>query len=318
MRRVWFRTAAVSDDARPPVDVTRLAAARAALVATPDLRQKHAELAKLLVRQGGADDLDAVTSTWATRDPLDADLLTARAASRAWRGDRDGTLRILSGLLVSPGLAPAVQSEIAATLARAEERAGHPALACALREGGVESKPDDEGGLAAVLACARGASDADAARWSLLAKDDAARTRVAAAAAKLSAAPREDALFGDVVVDATWDSGAGADLDVAVIDPGGRRLAWASSNKGVRARDCTSRTHEALAVSSGSAGAFAVEVVRADAGELGRSVSGKLRITSMGNTRVVPFVLSGDRAQVARVDVRFESRLEPVSSWQTW
>jgi hypothetical protein len=33
---------------------------------------------------------------------------------------------------------------------------------------------------------------------------------------------------------------------------------------------------------------------------------------------VVPFVLVGDRQQVARVDVRFDSRLEPVNVWPAW
>jgi hypothetical protein len=142
---------------------------------------------------------------------------------------------------------------------------------------------------------------------------------VSAVAAKLLTTTRpEDPLFGDVIVDATWDAGAGADLDVAVIDPSGKRMSWASAARNVRARDCTSRTHEALAVSSGAAGAFVVEVVRAEGREGTLPVSGKLRITSLGRTQTVPFTLVGQRDQVARVDVRFESRLESLSSLPAW
>jgi hypothetical protein len=320
MRRVWFRTATVAADDRPPVDTTKLEAARVALAGSPDLRQRHADLAKLLVREGNVEDLEAVATRWASRDPLDPDLLTVRAAARAWRGDRDGAMRVLSGMLASPATASSAQADIATSLARAEERALHADTACALRVSAAESKPEDVDVVAAAVACERGrGADVSATRWLTSAKDDAMRSRVSAAAAKLLTTTRpEDALFGDVVVDATWDAGAGADLDVAVIDPSGKRMSWASAARSVRARDCTSRTHEALAVSSGAAGAFIVEVVRAEGREGTLPVSGKLRITSLGRTQTVPFTLVGQRDQVARVDVRFESRLESLSSWSAW
>jgi hypothetical protein len=149
-------------------------------------------------------------------------------------------------------------------------------------------------------------------------KDDATRTRVSAAAAKLGPGTVVEPVFGDVAVDATWDGAAGADLDVAIVDPAGRRLAWASASRNVRANDCTSTTHEALAVSSGATGPFLVEVVRSDGATGGSPVTGKLRITALGRTQVVPFVLTGSRAQVARVSVGMDSRLEPIADGWTW
>ena len=143
-------------------------------------------------------------------------------------------------------------------------------------------------------------------------KDDASRRRVDQAAAKIAGAAPSDTVFGDIVVDATWDVADGADLDLAVVDPSGRRLAWASTARNVRARDCTSETRESLGVSSSAAGAFVVEVVRGDGRSDATPVRGNLRVTALGRTQVVPFVLVGTRAQVARVDVRFESRLEPI------
>jgi hypothetical protein len=320
MRRVWFRTAAISGDGRSPVDASKLETARAALADAPDLRQRHADLARLLTRAGSAGELEAVADRWSTRDPLDPDLLTARAAARAWRGDRVGALRILSGMLASPSTSSAAQADIASALARAEERAVQPVIACALRVAAAESRPEDVATVAAAVACQRGQGDeASAARWIAAAKDEPTRTRLSFAAAKLLAAPRaEDAMFGDVSVDATWDDRPGVDLDIAVIDPSGRRLSWASAASRVRARDCTSRLHEALGVSSSAAGAFVVEIVRADATASSAPVRGSVRISSLGRTQVVPFVLVGDRQQVARVDVRFDSRLEPVNVWPAW
>jgi hypothetical protein len=140
---------------------------------------------------------------------------------------------------------------------------------------------------------------------------------VSAAAAKATpAATLADTVFGDVVVDATWDASAGVDLDVGIVDPSGRRLSWASAARNVRASDCTSQAHEALGVSSSATGPFVVEITRADGARsdrlTDRPITGRLRITSLGKTQVVPFVLTGSRVQVARVDVRMDSRLETI------
>jgi hypothetical protein len=313
MRRVWFRVAAIAADDRPTVDVAKIESARAALAASPDARQRHAELAKLLVRQGNADAVESLAAKWAERDPLDADALTLRATAKAWQGDRNGALRILSGVLASPSMSVGAQSEVASTIARAEERAGRRARACALRVAAAEGKPADATAVAAAIACerAQGRSSSEA-RWLASLKDDAARGRASAGAAKLApGAPQADSLFGDVVVDATWDASAGADLDVGVVDPSGKRLAWASAARNVRASDCTSLAHEALAVSSGATGPFVIEVVRAEGALDDRPIRGRVRVTALGQTQTIPFVLTGSRVQTARVDVRMDSRLEP-------
>ena len=320
MRRVWFRTSLVAADDRPAVDAVKVEAARAALAASPDARQRHADLARLLVRQGNLEEVEALASRWAERNPLDVDALTLRATARAWRGDRDGALRVLSGTLASPSMTAAAQVDVASSLARAEERAGRAVEACALRVAAAEGKASDAGLVASAIACERAqARTASADRWLAFAKDGAARTRLSAAAAKVTpGGGLSDTVFGDVVVDATWDASAGVDLDVGIVDPSGRRLSWASAARNVRASDCTSSAHEAMAVSSGTTGRFVVEVVRAGGSSSDRPVSGKLRITSLGQTQTVPFVLVGSRAQVARVDVRMDSRLEPIAMGTTW
>jgi hypothetical protein len=316
MRRVWFRTASIAAEDRPVVDVVKIEAARAALAASPDARQRHAELAKLLVRQGNLADVEALAVKWTERNPLDADALSLRATAKAWRGDREGSLRILSGMLASPSLSASGQSDVATALARAEDRAGRRGRGCALRLAAAESKPADTAAVAAAVACERdeGRSSSET-RWLASLKNDAARTRASAAAAK-SVSPA-DAAVGDVVVDASWDGSAASDLDVGIVDPSGRRLAWASAARNVRASDCTSMVHESLAVSSGGTGPFLVEMVRADGAGGERPIAGKLRITALGRTQVVPFVLTGSRVQVAHVSIAMDSRLEAISDGWT-
>jgi hypothetical protein len=314
MRRVWFRTAAITPGGAGVVDARKLEAARTSLLAAPDARQSHEALAKLLVQLGDAGELDSLAREWSSRDPLDADAIALRATVRARQGDRDGALHVFSGVLSSLTMSTAAQADVAKALARAEERAGRADVACALHVAAAERKPADPETVGAAVACERATGKrASEARWLVSMKDDGARARVAAAAAKtstgsLAAGP----VTGDVVVDATWDPGAGADLDLAVVDPSGHRLSWASPASNVRATDCTSLSHEALAVSSLATGPFVVEIARASAGDETRAVTGTLRITSLGHTQVVPFVLSGDRTQAARVDVRLDSRLEAV------
>jgi hypothetical protein len=87
--------------------------------------------------------------------------------------------------------------------------------------------------------------------------------------------------------------------------------------KNARIEGATARDHESLALSTSDAGAFVVEMVRsnaADAGERTRDVpvSGKVTIRAFGQTREVPFTLTGARTQVARVDARWEAELVPV------
>jgi hypothetical protein len=144
------------------------------------------------------------------------------------------------------------------------------------------------------------------------------RARVASQTAKLEgvlrsgAAPNEAVGFGDIRVEATWEGAAGCDLDIVVVDPNGTRLAWSARAKGVRVADPTSRVHEALAVSTGAAGPFGIELVRADASNI--PVRGTLTVRSVGSTMTRPFVLTASRLQVARATVTWDSRLVPMDT----
>ena len=310
MRKIFVRHATISSDATPAVAAAKIALARSAVEAAPDERGKHKELAKLLALGGQLDELGQTLEKWSVRDPLDADVIVGRADLAARRGDRETSLRILGGALAASAMSRDDAFVLATTVARSYERLGR-GEACAFQVTAAEIRPTDTDALARAVACERRNGRARSAdRWLATLKEPQ-RLLVTNAAAKVDPAKTEVAT-GDVVVSATWDGSA--DLDVVLVDPGGRRAGVATRMKGARIEGATARDHETLALATGEAGAFVVEMARsAPAGE-GRDVpvSGKLTIRAFGQTQTLPFTLTGARAQVARVDVRWDAELVPV------
>ncbi len=296
MRRVFHREATVASfDGTTADPADRVASARAALASAPDDRGKHRDLARALLRRGALDELERVLGDWQKRDPLDADAIALRAELLSSRGDRQSAARVLSGVAAS-------DTARIDDLALGAERAGDDALSCSLRVAAAENKPEDPARVARAVRCERARGRASSAdRW--LTESGAQRVQVETALAKLD---DSSSAFGDIVVDASWTSGT--DLDVAVIDPSGQRLAWLAGRG--RVQDATSRSHERLAVSSGAVGTFLVEIARSDRGI--DPVSGFVNVTAFGATKRVPFVLSGASARVARVDARWVSALVPI------
>jgi len=300
MKRVFHREATIASvDGSAPIAADQLASARAALASAPDDRGKHRELARALERRGSLDELDQVLTAWQQRDPLDPDAIGMRADLLAARGDRKAAARVLGGVASS-------DASRLDDLALGAERLGDTTVACSLRVAAAENRPDDLTRVARAIRCERTQGRATAAdRWLQEARNAKGSSAIDAALAKLDdAAP----VFGDVVVDASWNGGA--DLDVAVIDPNGQRFGWMAGRG--RVVDPTSLAHEKLGISSGSVGTFLVEISRASAGS--DPVSGFVSVTAFGMSKRVPFVLSGPSARVARVDARLVSELVPVDA----
>ena len=311
MKRIFVRRASISSDPTPAVPADKIAAARSAVQAAPDERSKHKELAKLLALGGQLDELGETLEKWSVRDPLDADVIVGRADLAARRGDRESSLRILGGALAASALARDDAFVLATTVARGYERLGR-SEACAFQVTAAELRPTDTDAMARAVACERRLGHAASAdRWLSTLKEPQ-RVSVSNAVAKIDPSKAETAT-GDIVVSATWDGGA--DLDVVIVDPGGRRAGVASRMKGARVEGAMARDHETLGLATNDAGSFVIEMVRAGAGEGGRTdspVSGKLVIRAFGESQTVPFVITGARAQVARVDSRWEAQLVPV------
>lgn len=311
MKKVFVRRATLTADASPGVPADKLAQARAAVAAAPDERSKHKDLARMLALSGQLDELGETLEKWSSRDPLDVDVIVGRADVAARRGERDAALRILGGALAASALTPADAFTVAQAVGRSHDRLGK-AEGCAFHVAAAELRSTDPDALARAIACERAQGRAaSAARW-LAGLKDAQRRAVDAALTKLEA-QRSEGTSGDVVVTASWSGGV--DLDVALVDPSGRRAGAVSRLKNARVEGATSRDRETVALSSNEAGSFLVEVVRTNAGDGAGGtipVSGTVTVKALGQTRSIPFTLTGARAQVARVDVRWEAELVPV------
>lgn len=310
MKRIFVRRGSISADVTTAATSEKIAQARTAVTGAPDDRSKHRDLAKLLAAAGRLDELAEALDRWSTRDPLDAEVIMSRADLAARRGDRDGALRIMSGSLAATALSDKDAFTYASVVARDYERLG-------LREGcaffvtAAELRPTDNEAIARAMTCERAAGHAPSAERWLTNADPAKRTAIASALAKVAAEKTETAT-GDIVVAASWEGGG--DLDLAIVDPAGRRAAAVTRMRGVRVEGAQARDHETVALSSGDAGTFLVEVARATSGESLPPMTGKVTIRAFGQSQTIPFTLTGARTVVGRVDARWEAELVPVES----
>lgn len=308
MKKTYVRRATIAAAGATRGELDKLDAAREAVMRAPDERAKRKEFARLLSRGGRLDELDDVLAAWETRDPFDVDALLFRADAAGRRGDREASLRIATGALSSLALSDDDAFTLATTLARSYERVGDASVACALRITAAELKGNDADARARAVLCERRAGRTSAAdRW-LDGLDGVRRRAVEGALAHVDDAPAAPS-SATIVVSAKWEDGA--DLDLSIVDPSGRRAAAATRLKGARAAGATSRDHETIGLSTGEAGPFLIEIARAG-GEGPTRVRGELEVRAFGKTKTLPFVVTTGAERIARIDVRWDVELVPI------
>jgi hypothetical protein len=308
MRKVFERHVAFdAANAFAAQNGPKLPAAESALAASPDSRDKTVELFALYATTGRVGEAQELTAKWAGRDALDPDALLARADLAARQGDRDRAIRILGGLADLRPNDRAVQTR----LAEMHEAAGDAAQACEHRLAIADMAPGEAKLVAAAIRCARAQGMSDLA--SVLRFDAAEKVRDAIDKLLAGPAPAASGPRGDVQLSATWSGGA--DLDLALIDAQGRRTSWLGSagKATVTARDVKSTRDESLDVSGLPSGNYVVEVSRASGRDAAGTISGELTLRLNGETRRVPFSLTGPRTEIGTVRVFFTSHLEPVT-----
>jgi tetratricopeptide (TPR) repeat protein len=317
MRKVWDRKGAFAADvtAFHDRDGSKIIAAEGASAAKPDSQKATHDLFALYAQHGRLDRAAELADRWASRDALDPAALAARADVAARNGNRDLAIRILGGVVdVRPDDA-AAQNRLAQLL----ELSGLRQRGCAHRVTLAELAPSDTKAQAAAVRCSRETGATELADRLLADVPSDKRTAVDRALDKAPSDP--SALRGDVQLEATWD--ADVDLDLALIDKKGQRLGWMGAGKAaVTARDVSKPRSEAVAFQSLGSGTYVVELTRAgaDAGpgaaaglaRDSRPVSGTLTIRVVGETRKVPFTITGNRVEVGRVEVSYQSRLVPA------
>jgi hypothetical protein len=314
MRRVFDRKASftpgntiASEKAADVVTAEGLAKA------SPDSRDKMTNLFALYSATGRLGEAQELAARWASRDALDPDALQARADLAARQGDRDRGARILSGLAdLRPG-----DRGIQERLVSFHESAGQRRIACRHRLSLADLVPGDAKLVSEASKCAR---EQGLSELSGLLRSDAPE-KIRADIDRLIAAPAPPVapIFGDVRLAATWTGGE--DLDVSLVDASGKRFSWTGApGKFVRVstQDATSPRSETVAFSNLAAGSYTVEVSRAS-DRSNAPVSGELAMTLPGGeSRKVPFTLTGGRAEVGTVKVFFTSRLVPADSVPGW
>lgn len=299
MRRQWYRTATFTT--APELDLeSRITAARAAVITMPDSRDKLEALFGLVSRRDSLEEARTVMNTWIARDPLDVPATLRRSELTLREGDRARALRVLTGAL--EGRPDDVT--LADGIAEVALRDGDNKLACALYAVHVEARPHDLDAAARRIACLRDAGH-DVLASATLEGLDAAKVE---ARIPIVRAMKPAAVWGDLTARATF---SGADVDLVLVDPKGVRWSWLSPT-GVKASDVHSTTHETLAVPWAGGGNWTVEVLRASSDA---PTSGTVSLQILGETRAFPFVLQGNRAVVARVNIGWSSRMVPAA-WE--
>ena len=304
MKRVWDRKATISSDlsAWHDRESAKIAAAESDVVTKPDSRGAMKALFGAFSLHGRLDRASDIAERWASRDALDPDALVARADLAARGGDRDAAIRILGGAAdVRPDDATAQNR-----LASLYDQLGLRDRACAHRVALAELRAADVAAQAAAIRCTRATGLADLG--DRLLSDVASDKRTALDRALEKAPDASTELKGDVRLEATWDSDE--DLDVALIDKTGARISWMGAGKLVTtARLAAGSRSESLGVVNLPSGSYVVEITRTRVTSDPSPVRGSVTIRAAGDTRIIPFVLSGARSEVGKIDVQYTSRL---------
>jgi Mg-chelatase subunit ChlD len=306
MKKVWDRHGSFVANlgAWHDRDGSRIIAAEGASAAKPDSRQVTRDLFGLYAQHGRIDQASDTAQRWATRDALDPEALLARADVAARGGDRKLAVRILGSVVdIRPD-----DATLQNRLASLYEQLGDRGRACAHRVALAEQKADDLVAQAAAVRCARTEGMTDLADRILA---DVASDKKAAVQKSIDNPPTVTTdLRGDVRMDASWD--AEADLDLALIDKNGQRLSWLGGGKApVSFTAPTGLRSESLAFANLSAGSYVIEVNRTTPSPDQTPIRGTITLRVVGETRQIPFTLTGNRLELGRADVSYTSRLVP-------
>jgi tetratricopeptide (TPR) repeat protein len=307
MRRIWERRSEIIIGQSRPSNAgsERVAAAEREVLLHPDMRSATKTLLDLYAKAGDLDKAADLADRWSSRDPLDADALTARADLAARRGDRGLAIRILGGVVdVRPSDTGAQQR-----LARLYRWQGHDDLACSFLQALAECRPSDAKALADALRCLRNGDQSDLGVELL---KEASETVAHSAEQILSGTLPEDKLSGDLQVTATWKGSDDVDVDISLIDPDAHRVSWlgAPTRAVISATTATSYLGEGLALRGAKPGEYVLEVSR---GSGSGTVQGVVVVNIGGVQRHVPFVLSGERATLGIIKITMVPRLVPIA-----
>lgn len=269
----------------------------------PLSRAMHKKYVRVLARIGDLDALAKATEAWRSADPMGTEALGAYADQLARMGDRSRAARMYASIAeLKPG-SKKIHLRLAAAfrdLGDYGAAAGHYRAAADAKRGKDEHMLDYLFCLAAsgqlALLDMEAASVMASGKYRKIHRevnDLMAGTR----SGVLPAWPARR-LGGGLTIRLDVDQ-PGADLDLAVIDPAGRRISglW---RRTASVKDLAMAGNEEMSVSSIWNGRWRILVTRSDGSSLG-TYTGRLVIKLRDKRKTIPFTLSGPEEAVAQV-----------------
>lgn len=309
MRRVWTRHASFANGTvSAESQNARVRATDEAFLRDPDNRTKTADSVRAFAAAGRLDEAFDRLRAWLARDPLDTDALLLRSDLAARMGDVPMALRILESVV---DLHP---DDRAAKLrvANAFDALGDGQRACSHRIAVAEGSTRDLEDLGLAIRCARSSYLTTVADdlFSVVPNDQRKRVE------RVLAQAVNDALKGDVQLDASWTEPA--DLDITLVDlESGKRYSWTGSNNpSVRttSRTPTSTAHEAVGFTNLGPGVYAIEIV--NNASPGTVVTGSIDLKAPDiRSRRIPFSTTGLRTTAGTLRIEVTPTLIPIADW---
>jgi hypothetical protein len=284
---VWDLGAMGAPDA---TSLARLEPLRQAVLRDPTSRAAHRKLVVQAIRIGAPDALPYATA-WSQADPDHAPALLAVADLLAAHSDAIAMRAYGSAVEVDP-----FNIKVQIRLAEAHAFKGDLARSCAHRRAVVSIEPGRPEHHMQLVRCLGEFGDGVLAHDA--AEDGLGRARgktseLQAALAGVIPPERSRAVTGDLSATLTW-TGAG-DLDLAFIDPRGRRLS-ALRREGLRVEEHSNQEIAAVTLAGSAPQNYAIEVTRfAGQGQ----ISGELKLRADGQARSYPFTIDQGSLRLA-------------------
>jgi hypothetical protein len=267
----------------------------------PMSRTNHRRFVRSLARLGKSDDARKAATEWVHVDPLSTSALVSLADQVARSGNRAGAMRLYASVSELHPTSPKIHVRVARAfrdMGNYQAAAGHFKAAAISKKGASDALLDYLISLAQIDAKALLDAEADEVLASRKHRSIHKKVRDLINAFYSGQKPfwPRKRCRGKLTVKMTLDR-SDADLDIAIIDPTGRRISgvW---RKGASSIDLTSLTTETLAIHWLRNGSYKILVSRTD-NRTTTPVRGKLRIKIMNKGKTLRFTLDGADMQVA-------------------
>jgi FecR protein/Vault protein inter-alpha-trypsin domain/von Willebrand factor type A domain len=300
MRKVWYRVAKIRRYSGPQAkDWSELQKAKMKRTENPSSRERTRDLVRAYIKMGQLDKASEVANHWLKKDRLDAGALVALSGIATLRGDVSlSNLYLASALDVDPR-----NSAAHSRMFNLYRASGDFKMMCAhaITRSYLSSKNWE-------YAVEAARCDSDKTRHFTNLKG----WRLKRAEKKVLKATSQGNMWERLMVDASWEGNQ--DVDVVVISPKGRILSWQGGAKRTKTRTINGRSSERLSISMEERGKYTIMLVARKGSKLaGKSLKGKVKLSSYDSTRIYPFTMESNTLRLSEIKIRSKFRYERVN-----